>query len=206
MLLYAITDKMWLNGRSFYDDVEEALKGGVTMLQLREKELDDEAFLKETMKIKKICKKYNVAFIINDNVEVAIKCDADGIHVGQSDMDLLNVRARLGKNKIIGVSAQTVKQAVLAEKNGADYLGVGAVFTTATKEDADYVTYETLKDICNNISIPVCAIGGISDNNIYKLKGSGIDGVALISAIFEAKNIKEECEKLKVLSEEMVKA
>lgn len=205
MLLYAITDRKWLNGRSLHNDVEKALEGGVTMLQLREKELDDKSFLEEALEIKELCKKYNVPFIINDNVEVAIKCDADGVHVGQSDMNIESVRAKLGEDKIIGISAQTVKQAILAEKSGADYLGVGAVFSTATKEDADYVPYKTLKEICNNVSIPICAIGGIYDINIHKLNGSGIDGVALISAIFAAKDIKSECEKLRVLSEEMVK-
>lgn len=204
LLLYAVTDRAWLNGRSLIHDVEEALKGGVTILQLREKELDDDAFLMEALEMKELCKKYSIPFIINDNVEVALASDADGIHVGQSDMNALNVREKLGENKIIGVSVQTVEQAVLAEKNGADYLGVGAVFTTLTKKDADFVPYETLKMICEAVSIPVVAIGGIYDHNIGKLSGSGIDGVGLVSAIFAAKNIREETEKLFILSKDMM--
>ena len=147
MRLYAVTDRMWLNGRRLCEVVEEALKGGATMLQLREKELSSEEFLREAKEIKKVCEKYQVPFIINDNVEVAAACNADGVHVGQGDMDALQVRERIGSQKILGVSAQTVEQALLAEKMGADYLGVGAVFTTSTKSDADFVPYEELKAI-----------------------------------------------------------
>jgi len=204
MLLYAVTDRSWLSGRTLAHDVEEALKGGATMLQLREKELGDGDFLSEAFEIKALCGKYGVPFIINDNVDVAIACGADGVHVGQSDMDALNVRKLLGEGKIIGVSAQTVQQALLAERSGADYLGVGAVFTTSTKADAAPVSHDTLKAICEAVSIPVCAIGGIYRHNILELAGSGVDGVALVSAIFAADNIKSECEALLKLSKEMV--
>lgn len=204
MLLYAVTDRMWLNGRTLSQDVQQALEGGATMIQLREKELSYPSFLSEASQIKKLCKKFNVPFIINDNVDVAIACGADGVHVGQKDMQAQNVREKLGKDKIIGVSAQTVEQAILAEKNGADYLGVGAVFTTSTKKDADFVPYDTLKEICNVVSIPVCAIGGIYDYNIKNLSGTGIDGVAVVSAIFSQKDIKKASEKMLALSKEMV--
>lgn len=206
MRLYAVTDRMWLNGRRLCEVVEEALKGGATMLQLREKELSSEEFLREAKEIKKVCEKYQVPFIINDNVEVAAACNADGVHVGQGDMDALQVRERIGSQKIIGVSAQTVEQALLAEKMGADYLGVGAVFATSTKSDADFVPYEELKEICQAVSIPVCAIGGIYKNNMMQLAGSGVDGVALVSAIFAADHIEAECRELRALSEKMTAA
>jgi len=206
MILYAVTDGKWLSGRTLVHDVEEALKGGVTMVQLREKELKYNNFLEEAFEIKALCKKYHVPFIINDDIEVALACDADGIHVGQHDMDVLKVRERLGDDKIIGMSVQTVEQAKKAVESGADYLGVGAVFTTSTKLNADFVSYDTLKDICSVVDVPVCAIGGIYDFNINNLSGSGIDGVALISAIFAQDNIKEASEKLFKLSKDMVNA
>ena len=204
LLLYAVTDRHWLNGRSLIDVVEESLKGGVTFLQLREKELDDESFLKEAKELKALCREYKVPFVINDNVEIAIKTDADGVHVGQSDMEAGDVRKRLGPDKIIGVSAQTVEQAVLAEKRGADYLGVGAVFPTGSKDDADDVSFETLKAICEAVSIPVVAIGGISKENAIKLKGSGICGVAVISAIYAAPDIKEAAYELKEVTKKII--
>lgn len=204
LLLYAVTDRHWLNGRSLIDVVEESLKGGVTFLQLREKELDDESFLKEAKELKALCREYKVPFVINDNVEIAIKTDADGVHVGQSDMEAGDVRKRLGPDKIIGVSAQTVEQAVLAEKRGADYLGVGAVFPTGSKDDADDVSFETLKAICEAVSIPVIAIGGISKDNAPELKGSGICGVAVISAIYAAPDIKEAAYELKEVTKKII--
>ena len=204
MRLYAVTDRAWLKGKTLYMQVEDALKGGVTCVQLREKDLDEEAFLKEALEIKELCHNYNVPFFINDNVEVAIKCGADGIHVGQHDMKASDVRNRIGNRMMLGVSAQTVEQAILAEQNGADCLGVGAVFTTSTKLDADAVSHETLKAICDAVSIPVVAIGGIYKHNILELSGTGIDGVALVSAIFSANNIEEECSELLKLSEKMV--
>ena len=206
MRLYAVTDRQWLNGRALAEDAESALKGGVTMLQLREKELSEEAFLEEAFQIKALCAKYRIPFIINDNVEVALACDADGIHVGQSDMDALHVREKMGPDKIVGVSAQTVEQAVRAEESGADYLGVGAVFQTSTKGDADAVSADMLRAITGAVSIPVCAIGGIYESNMLELSGTGIDGVALVSAIFAAKNIEGTCRDLRELSEAMVNA
>ncbi len=204
LLLYAVTDRHWLNGRSLIEVVKESLEGGVTFLQLREKELDDESFLKEAKELKALCREYKVPFVIDDNVEIAIKTDADGVHVGQSDMEAGDVRKRLGPDKIIGVSAQTVEQAVLAEKRGADYLGVGAVFPTGSKDDADDVSFETLKAICEAVSIPVVAIGGISKENAIKLKGSGICGVAVISAIYAAPDIKEAAYELKEVTKKII--
>lgn len=201
LLVYAVTDRSWLYGESLYSQVEKALKGGATFIQLREKELDEEQFLKEAMEIKELCKRYHVPFVINDNVEIALKVEADGVHVGQSDMEAGNVREKLGKDKIIGVSTQTVEQALLAEKQGADYLGVGAVFPTGTKLDAVEVGYDRLQEICKAVHIPVVAIGGITRENIIQLKGSGVSGVAVVSAIFASKDIeaatKELCNKTK---------
>lgn len=204
LLLYAVTDRTWLNGDTLYGQVEKAIKGGVTFVQLREKNLDEKSFLDEAAEIQKLCKRYNIPFVVNDNVEIARKINADGVHVGQSDMKTENARAILGEDKIIGVSVQTVKQALLAEKQGADYLGVGAVFPTGSKADADDVSYETLKSICKAVSIPVVAIGGISASNISKLKGSGISGIAVISAIFAAEDIESATKNLKELSLEVV--
>lgn len=204
LLVYAVTDRSWLNGESLYSQVEKALKGGATFIQLREKELDEEQFLKEAIEIKELCKRYHVPFVINDNVEIADKVDADGVHVGQSDMEAGNVRAKLGPGKIIGVSAQTVEQALLAERCGADYLGVGAVFPTGTKLDAVEVSYETLKEICKAVHIPVVAIGGISSDNIIELRGSGVSGVAVVSAIFASEDIEAATKQLCMKTREML--
>ncbi len=204
LLLYAVTDRTWLKGETLYEQVEKAIKGGVTFVQLREKNLDDESFLSEALEIQKLCKKYNIPFIINDNVEIARRINADGVHVGQSDMKAGNVRAILGEDKILGVSAQTVEQALLAEKEGADYLGVGAVFPTGSKSDADDVSLETLKEICSAVSIPVVAIGGIGADNVSELENSGISGIAVISAIFAAEDIESATKNLKELTEKVV--
>ena len=204
LLLYAVTDRSWLGDETLYQQVEKTLKGGATFIQLREKHLDDAAFLEEAVELKELCRRYHVPFVINDNVEIALKMDADGVHVGQSDMEAGNVREKLGPGKIIGVSAQTVEQAVLAEQRGADYLGVGAVFPTGSKDDADDVSHETLKAICEAVSIPVIAIGGISRNNIMELSGSGICGIAVISAIFAQPDIEAATKELRALTEEMV--
>lgn len=206
LLLYAVTDRSWLGEQTLYEQVEEALKGGATFVQLREKELDSEAFLAEAVAIQKLCRKYQVPFVINDNVEIALQMNADGVHVGQSDMEAGNVRSLLGKDKILGVSAQTVEQAILAEQRGADYLGVGAVFHTGSKADADDVSHETLKAICKAVSIPVVAIGGIGKHNVLELKGSGICGIAVISAIFAAKDIQSATAELKILTKQAVKS
>lgn len=204
MLLYAVTDSRFATKQTLLEQIEEALKGGITCLQLREKDLDDEQFLKRALKVKELCKKYNVPLIINDNVSVAIKCQADGIHVGQNDMEVSLVRQLVGKDMIIGLSAQTVEQAISAKQDGADYLGVGAVFSTTTKEDAIDVSYDTLKQICQSVDIPVVAIGGINKENMTMLKGSKIDGVALVSAIFNSDNIEKQCQELLALAKKVV--
>ena len=191
LLLYAVTDRYWLGERTLHDVVKESLDGGVTFVQLREKHLDQAHFLEEAKDLMMLCKSYNVPFVINDNVDIALEMDADGVHVGQSDMEADDVRKILGEDKILGVSAQTVEQAVLAEKMGADYLGVGAVFSTSTKKDASAISKERVKAICEAVHIPVIAIGGITADNILTLKGSGICGIAVVSAIFAAKDIED---------------
>ena len=204
LLLYAITDRHWLNEKTLYSQVELALKGGATMIQIREKDLDENAFLKEAEQIQSLCAKYCVPFIVNDNVELAVKIGADGVHVGQSDMAAKDVRALIGKDKILGVSAQTVKQAIEAQKCGADYLGTGAVFPTGSKDDAQVLGVQTLKEICSAVNIPVVAIGGISKDNILELKKSGIAGVSVISAIFAQNDIVAATAELKSLAEQIV--
>ena len=189
LLLYAVTDRRWLDGETLYNQVEQAIAGGVTCVQLREKDLDEAQFLAEAREIQALCRARQVPFIINDDVELTQTIDADGVHVGQKDMTALDVRTKLGPDKIIGVSARTVEQALLAEEQGADYLGVGAVFPTGTKLDASGVTYEMLSAICRAVSIPVVAIGGIDLEKIPKLAQSGIAGVAVVSAIFAQKEI-----------------
>ena len=206
LLLYAVTDRHWLGGRTLYEVVRESLDGGVTFLQLREKDLDDVSFYEEAVKLQEMAKEYGVPFVVNDNVEIAVRMNADGVHVGQSDMEAGDVRALIGPDKILGVSAQTVEQAVLAEKRGADYLGVGAVFPTGSKDDAVEVTHETLKEICDAVSIPVVAIGGITYENIHELAGTGICGIAVISAIYVQDHIREAAAALKKVTAEAVGA
>ena len=204
LLLYAVTDRHWLTDKTLYDVVRESLDGGVTFLQLREKDLDDEHFYQEAVRLQEMAREYGVPFVVNDNVDIAVRMNADGVHVGQSDMEAGDVRALIGPDKILGVSAQTVEQAILAEKRGADYLGVGAVFPTGSRDDAEEVSYETLKAICEAVSIPVVAIGGITINNTHELAGSGICGIAVISAIYGQKDIYEATVSLKKVTEEMV--
>lgn len=204
LLLYAVTDRSWLRGETLCKQVEKALNGGATFVQLREKELNEKEFFAEAVEIQELCKKYRVPFVINDNVELALKINADGVHVGQRDMEAGHVRQLLGKDKILGVSAQTVEQAVLAEKQGADYLGVGAVFHTGSKADADDVSHETLHKICSAVNIPVIAIGGINSGNVTELAGSGICGIAVISAIFAQKDIRASTAQLKKLTEKTI--
>ena len=203
-LLYAVTDRSWLHGKTLYEQVEEALKGGATFVQLREKNLDEEHFLEEAKSIKELCGLYQVPFVINDNVKIAQEIDADGVHVGQSDMEAGNVRAVLGEEKIIGVTAKTVEQAVAAEKNGADYLGVGAAFPTGSKADAGVIDHAMYQKISDAVSIPVIAIGGITAENIMELSGNGLSGVAVISAIFAQPDIEAAARKLRFLSQEMI--
>lgn len=207
LLLYAVTDRHWLGGRTLCEDVESALKGGVTFVQLREKDdmaLEHDEFLKEANEIRDLCRKYKVPFVLDDDVALALETDADGVHVGQHDMEAGSVRDLIGPDKILGVSAQTVEEAILAEKRGADYLGVGAVFPTGSKDDADDVDHETLKAICEAVSIPVVAIGGITRDNVTELSGTGIVGIAVISAIFAKDNIEEATRDLRAQTEKAV--
>ena len=204
LLLYAVTDRHWLGERTLYEVVRDSLDGGVTFLQLREKNLDEDSFYEEAVRLQAMAREYKVPFVINDNVEIAVRMNADGVHVGQDDMEAGNVRALIGPDKILGVSAQTVEQAVLAEQQGADYLGVGAVFPTGSKDDAVDVPLETLKAICEAVSIPVVAIGGITLENTPELAGTGICGIAVISAIYAQKNIREAASALKKVTAETV--
>lgn len=206
MTLYGVTDRRWLGEACLKDHVAASLKGGVTFLQLREKSLSQEAFIKEAKTLKALCQHYEVPFVINDNVAVAKAVDADGVHVGQSDMAMTEARAALGKDKIIGVSVQTLAQALAAEAAGADYLGVGAVFTTSTKTDAADVAYDVLQEICHSVTIPVVAIGGIGPKNLPKLSGSGIDGVAVVSAIYASEDIEGAARCLLESVEAIIKA
>ena len=205
LLLYAVTDRSWLNGKSLCEQVESALKGGVTFVQLREKHMDGEALFEEAKQIQALCAGYHVPFVINDDVELAARIGADGVHVGQSDMEALDVREKLGPDKIIGVSAQTVEQALKAQAHGADYLGVGAVFPTGSKADATEVDHDTLRAICSAVDIPVVAIGGITKDNVKALSGTGICGIAVISAIFAQREIEAAAKELRARTEEAVR-
>ena len=197
VLLYAVTDFHDLKGKTLSQSVEEAILGGATMIQLREKQLDQEALKEEALIIKEICQKYQIPFIINDDVQLCQQLDLDGVHIGQDDLSLKEARRILGEDKIIGVSAHNVEEAKLAYENGASYLGVGAMFTTQTKTNVVQTSLKTLQDICESVDIPVVAIGGISKNNIQQLAGTKISGVALVSAIFGSDHIKEETQLLK---------
>ena len=203
-MLYAVTDRHWLNGRTLEEDVELALKGGITLVQLREKNLDFNSFCKEAEKIHFLCSKYNVPLIINDDVEVAKAVNAEGVHLGQGDMSIAKAREILGKNKIIGATARTKEQAVKAEKEGADYVGSGAVFGTSTKSDAVKMSFDTLMEICKSVNIPVTAIGGITKENVLQLKGTGVSGVAVVSGIFAEKDIYNSALELRKKIEEVV--
>lgn len=230
ILLYAVTDRSWLRSssqpgqssqaqgtapqhgqssqvqgtESLYDQAEQALRGGITLLQLREKTLCRRTFLQEAFQIKELCDTYHVPLIINDNVEIAAAVDAAGVHLGQKDMEIGAARAILGPDKIIGISARTVEQAILAERQSADYLGVGAVFPTGTKQDAERITKDRLRDICRSVSIPVAAIGGITAENLTELRGSGIDGIAVASAVFAQDNIEEAVRELRRRTEQIL--
>lgn len=205
LLLYAVTDRSWLGEHTLYEQVEAAIRGGATFVQLREKKLDQESFLAEAREIQVLCRRHGVPFVINDNVEIAREIGADGVHVGQNDREAREVRAILGKDKIIGVSAQTVEQALLAQEQGADYLGVGAVFLTGSKDDAVEVDHQVLAQICQAVDIPVIAIGGITADNVICLKNSGICGIAVISAIFGKPDVEEAARTLRKRTEEMLR-
>ena len=205
MLLYAITDRGWLKeGETLEGVVEDVLKSGATFLQLREKIQGHEEVVEMAKKLQALCKKYKVPFVVNDDIMAAKEMDADGVHIGQSDMEYTKAREILGPDKIIGVSAGNLQEAKEAERVGADYIGVGAVFHTDTKKDATSLTMDQLKEICEAVSIPVVAIGGISVDNALELKGTGIDGICVISAIFGSENPSEATKKLLDLSKKIV--
>lgn len=204
-MLYAVTDQAWTSQNTLAEQVEQAILGGATFIQLREKNLCDDELLAKAKQLKAVTDQYKVPFVINDHIDIAIQMNADGVHIGQDDTPVSVAREKIGMEKILGVSARNVQEAVQAERDGADYLGVGAVFSTSTKEDAKSVSLETLKEICETVSIPVIAIGGINETNISTLAGSGIVGVAVVSAIFSKANIKEATRELLTLTNEMVK-
>ena len=206
LLLYAVTDRAWVGRQSLYEQVESALRGGATMVQLREKQLDAEGILREARELAHLCKQYGVPFILNDNVDLALACGADGVHVGQDDLAAAEARRKLGPDKIIGVSAHNVAEALAAVRDGADYLGSGAVFGSTTKTNVHALPHETLREICRAVDIPVVAIGGITKDNLPQLAGTGIDGVALVSAIFAAPDIEAECRALRALTLQTIRA
>ena len=203
MLLYAVTDRAWLGARTLPEVAEEVLQNGATFLQVREKGMDHAAFLAEAGELKALAGRYHVPFVVNDSVEVALECGADGVHVGQSDIQGRDIRALIGPDKILGISANTVETALAAQRAGADYIGVGAVFGTTTKKDAKNLTVEQLRAICSAADIPVVAIGGISADNILALRGSGVDGVAVVSAIFAQPHPGAAAKRLRALAEEL---
>ena len=200
--LYAVTDQAWVGRQTLLEQIEDALKGGATIVQLREKNMDEEAFVEEAIAVRNLCRKYNVPLIINDNVDVAIKSGADGVHVGIEDATVAEIRKRVSADFIIGATCKTVEQAKMAEAAGADYMGVGAVFPSPTKTNAVRITNEQLREIVSSVSIPAVAIGGISYDNVCEIKGSSVSGVAVVSAIFGA----EDIEKATALLKERVKA
>ena len=206
MLLYAITDRTWLRETESLTEVcSRVLDNGATFLQIREKDLKEDDFEREAAELKNLCEKYRVPFVVNDNVQIALDIDADGVHVGQSDIRGRDIRSIIGPDKILGISAGTVEEALEAEKAGADYIGVGAVFGTSTKKDARNLTLEKLKEICAAVQIPAVAIGGINKNNVKELEGSGVDGIAVISAIFGAEDPGRAAGELYKLANDMVK-
>lgn len=201
--LYAVTDRAWVGKLTLPQQVEAALKGGATCVQLREKNLADSSVLAEAREISALCKQYRVPFILNDNVALAAQCGADGVHLGQEDMDPAQARRILGPDAIIGVSAHNVAEAKAAVAAGADYLGCGAMFATTTKTNVTALPKETLRAICAAVSVPVVAIGGISKQNLLSLAHCGEAGVALVSAIFAAEDIEEECRELRKLAAQL---
>ena len=206
LLLYGVTDRSWLGDRTLAQQVEASLRGGATMIQLREKHMDRGSILAQALELRELCGRYGVPLILNDDAELAQAAGADGVHVGQSDMEAGRVRALLGEDKLIGVSARTVEQALAAQAAGADYLGVGAVFSTSTKLDACEVPLETLRAICAAVRIPVVAIGGIGAQNVAALAGTGIAGIAVVSALFAAKDTRRAAEELSALARKAVNA
>lgn len=206
LLLYAVTDRSWTGQQSLYEQIEEALKGGVTMVQLREKQLSEDELVAEAIQIKELCHRYEVPLIINDNVDAALKSGADGVHVGIEDAPVSEIRRRAGDDFIIGATAKTTEQAKAAESAGADYLGVGAVFPSPTKKNAIRITPQDLREICGSVAIPAVAIGGITGDNVSEIKGGGMAGVAVVSAIFAAQDIQKAAAELKRKVKAMVEA
>lgn len=206
MTLYAVTDRSWLGERALAQVVEKVLRGGATFLQLREKDLGEAAILAEAREIQAIAARYRVPFVINDSVDIALACDADGVHVGQTDLMGRDVRALIGPDKILGITANTVELAVAAEKAGADYIGAGAVFGTTTKQNAKNLSLDTLKAICQAVSIPVVAIGGVNADNLPRLAGTGAAGAAVVSALFAQKDPEEAARRMRALADKMVAA
>ena len=205
MLLYAVTDQSWLKeGQSLLCVCEDVLTSGATFLQIREKDLDTGSFAAEAAGLKNLCARFRVPYVVNDSVEVALAIDADGVHVGQSDIKGRDIRSLIGPDKILGISAGTVEEAIAAENAGADYIGVGAVFGTSTKKNARNLTVEKLKEISSCVSIPVVAIGGINGKNLMELSGSGVDGVAVVSAIFAAEDPGKATAELLALAKQMI--
>lgn len=205
MLLYAVTDRAWLGTATLYEQVKQALEGGVTFVQIREKELDHTAFVAEAKDIVALCHSYGVPCIINDDVQACLESGADGVHVGQEDMEAGDVRALLGEDRIIGVSAHTPEEARRAQERGADYLGVGAIHSTDTKTGVHVLSYADVQNICASVNIPAVAIGGVKLDNIAQLKGSGVAGVAIVSGIFAAPDITAAARALRQAAEELVK-
>lgn len=204
LLLYAVTDRAWVGRRTLLEQIEDALRGGVTIVQLREKGLEEAAFAAEAVQVKELCRTYNVPLIINDNMDVALQSGADGVHVGVEDVPVAEIRARAGADFIIGATAKTVAQARAAQAAGADYLGVGAVFPSPTKTNAVRITTAQLKEICSSVSIPAVAIGGISLSNAAELQGGGMRGIAVVSALFAADDIRAAAEALKRKANEII--
>ncbi|MDD3221689.1 MAG: thiamine phosphate synthase [Clostridia bacterium] len=199
--LYAVTDRQWLKpGETLASAVEAAIKGGVTLVQLREKHMDDKDFINEALEVKRVTDAYNIPLIINDNLNVCQACDAAGIHIGQDDMSVIEVRRILGPDKIIGVTAKTVEQAETAVKGGADYLGSGAMFGSSTKSEAKPMTLKEFQYIRQAVDVPIVLIGGIDAENIHELKNSGAQGAAVVSGIFAKADVKKAAEELKTLS------
>lgn len=202
MLLYAVTDRTWLGARTLPDVVEEVLSGGATFLQVREKGMDHDAFLAEARQLREVARRHHVPFVVNDSVEVALACGADGVHVGQDDIRGRDIRALMGPDRIVGMTARTVEAAVAAQRAGADYLGVGAVFGSTTKKNARPLSLDELRAICDAVTIPVVAIGGINAGNLALLRGSGVDGVAVVSGLFAQPDPKQAAARLRRLADE----
>ncbi|MBR3534457.1 MAG: thiamine phosphate synthase [Oscillospiraceae bacterium] len=203
MKLYAVTDRAWTGKQTLFEQAEAAMRGGITCLQLREKNMNKDEFLKEALEMKELCRSYNVPLIINDDPYIAVKSGADGVHIGQKDMSLKEAREITGNGMIIGVTAALPELAVKAEKEGADYIGSGAVFGSSTKADAKPLSHDVLREITASVKIPVVAIGGITRDNMAKLAGTGLAGAALVSAIFSADDIEAECRYLMKISEQI---